>query len=247
MTTPQDPNAQNAGPQYGAPQYSTPQYGSPQFGAPQYGQTGYGFPPQPIPAPPKKKRKWPWILGAIVVLIIIIAVATSGGSDDSSPSGSQNGPAQNGPAQNGAAQNAPANGGGEQAAGLNTPVRDGKFEFVVTGVEKGLASVGDNPYLTEQAQGQFVVVTMTVKNISDKAYGFSPSDQKLLDAQGREFEPSTSAQIALGGSDIPVWDNINPGNTVTAKVVFDMSKDAVPTAIELHDSMFSGGAKVTLG
>lgn len=144
----------------------------------------------------------------IVVLIIIIAVATSGGSDDSSPSGSQNG----------SAQNAPANGGGEQAAGLNTPVRDGKFEFVVTGVEKGLASVGDNPYLTEQAQGQFVVVTMTVKNISDKAYGFSPSDQKLLDAQGREFEPSTSAQIALGGSDIPVWDNINPGNTVIAKV-----------------------------
>ena len=88
---------------------------------------------------------------------------------------------------------------------------------------------------------------MTVKNISDKAYGFSPSDQKLLDAQGREFEPSTSAQIALGGSDIPVWDNINPGNTVIAKVVFDMPKDAVPTAIELHDSMFSGGAKVTLG
>ncbi len=242
MTTPQDPNAQNAGPQYGAPQYSAPQYGSPQYGAPQYGQTGYGVPPQPIPAPPKKKRKWPWILGAIVVLIIIIAVATSGGSDDSSPSGSQNGAAQNG-----SAQNAPANGGGEQAAGLNTPVRDGKFEFVVTGVEKGLASVGDNPYLTEQAQGQFVVVTMTVKNISDKAYGFSPSDQKLLDAQGREFEPSTSAQIALGGSDIPVWDNINPGNTVTAKVVFDMPKDAVPTAIELHDSMFSGGAKVTLG
>lgn len=62
-----------------------------------------------------------------MVLIIIIAVATSGGSDDSSPSGSQNG----------SAQNAPANGGGEQAAGLNTPVRDGKFEFVVTGVEKG--------------------------------------------------------------------------------------------------------------
>ena len=237
MTTPQDSNAQNAGPQNGAPQYSAPQYGAPQYGAPQYGATGYGVPPQPIPAPPKKKRKWPWILGAIVVLIIIIAFATSGGSDDSVPSGSQNG----------AAQNAPANGGEEQAAGLNTPVRDGKFEFVVTGVEKGLASVGDNPYFTEQAQGQFVVVTMTVKNISDKAYGFSPSDQKLLDAQGREFEPSTSAQIALGGSDIPVWDNINPGNTVTAKVVFDMPKDAVPTAIELHDSMFSGGAKVTLG
>ncbi|MGC4934245.1 DUF4352 domain-containing protein [Gordonia sp. DT30] len=226
-------------PPTGTAQYGQPQYGQPQYGQPQYGQPQYGAPGQPNPLPPKKKRKWPWILGAVVVLIVIIAVATStGGSDSSAPSGS---------APDGAPAAPRNNGGGEQTAGLNTPVRDGKFEFVVTGVEKGLASVGDNPYLTEQAQGQFVVVTMTVKNISDKAYGFTPSDQKLLDGQKREFEPSTSAQIALGGSDIPVWDNINPGNTVTAKVVFDMPKDAVPAAIELHDSMFSGGVKVNLG
>ena len=43
-----------------------------------------------------------------------------------------------------------------------------------------------------------------------------------------------------------MWDNINPGNTVEVKVVFDMPKDAVPATIELHDSMFSGGAKVAL-
>jgi hypothetical protein len=188
-----------------------------------------------MPVPKKRKRKWPWIVGALVVLfIIIVAAVSAGGSDDSASSGTSGGPAT------------ATEENGDQAAGLNTPVRDGKFEFVVTGVEKGLASVGDNPYLTEQAQGQFVVVTMTVKNISDQAYGFSPSDQKLFDGQGRSFEPSTSAQIALGGSDIPVWDNINPGNTVTAKVVYDMPQDAVPASIELHDSAFSGGVTVNL-
>lgn len=245
MTQPQDPHGQNPiqqppieqphGQAGGGVQYGQPQYGQPQYGQPQYGQPQYGVPPQqPIPVPPKKKRKWPWILGAVVVLIVIIAVASNMGSDNSTPSGSS--------------PNATSNGGGnKQDAGLNTPVRDGKFEFVVTGVQKGLASVGDNPYLTEQAQGQFVVVTMTVKNISDRAYGFSPTAQKLVDAQGRSFEASTTAQIALGGSDIPVWDNINPGNTVTAKVVFDMPKDATPAAMELHDSMFSGGVKVNLG
>lgn len=45
VTTPQDSNAQNVGPQYGAPQYSAPQYGAAQYGAPQYGATGYGVPP----------------------------------------------------------------------------------------------------------------------------------------------------------------------------------------------------------
>ena len=50
----------------------------------------------------------------------------------------------------------------------------------------------------------------------------------------------------LGGSDIPVWDNINPGNTVNAKIVFDMPKDANPATLELHDSMLSGGVKVSL-
>lgn len=45
-------------------------------------------PPQPpygqAPAQPSKKRKkWPWILLAVVVLFVIIAVATSGGEDKS--------------------------------------------------------------------------------------------------------------------------------------------------------------------
>lgn len=87
---------------------------------------------------------------------------------------------------------------------------------------------------------------MTVKNIGDKPQSFAPSNQKLFDAKGRSFETSDMAQIALGGSDIPLWDNINPGNTVNVKLVFDMPKDAVPTTIELHDSMFSGGEKVAL-
>ncbi|MGW0037045.1 DUF4352 domain-containing protein [Gordonia sp. NPDC003376] len=226
-------------PQNTSPYGEQPQYaGAPNYGAPNYGAQ-YGVPPHmsqpPVPTPPKKKRKWPWIVGALVVLIVIIAVMSgTSGDDQASKSGSST------TAQDG------GSGGGDQTPGLNTPVRDGKFEFVVTGVEKGLSSVGDNPYLTEKAQGQFVIVTMTVKNISDKAYSFSPTDQKLFDAQGRSFEPSTSAQIALGDSGIPVWDNINPGNTVTAKVVYDMPADAQPASIELHDSLFSGGAKVTV-
>ncbi|MFT4042065.1 MAG: DUF4352 domain-containing protein [Gordonia sp. (in: high G+C Gram-positive bacteria)] len=200
----------------------------------------------PPPAPQKKKRKWPWIVGAIVVVLIIISLA-SGGEDESATSA--NSSSSSATEDQNAAQPAAENTqkAASKVAGLNAAVRDGKFEFIVTGVEKGLETVGDNPYLTEKAQGQFVIVSATVNNTSDKPKDFSPSSQKLIDTRGRTFEPSTSAQIALGGSDIAVWDNINPGNTVQVKIVYDMPKDAVPASLELHDSVFSDGVTVKLG
>ncbi|WP_309226808.1 MULTISPECIES: DUF4352 domain-containing protein [unclassified Mycolicibacterium] len=186
--------------------------------------------PQAQPSPAAKKRKWPWIVGGIVVLLI--AMSSMASKDKDSPSRAAT------PSQSQSTKSS--------AATLNTPVRDGKFEFVVKSVQPGLAEVGDNPYLARKAQGQFVIVTLSVQNIGDKAQGFSPANQKLFDNQGRSFESDSAAQIALGDSDIPVWDNINPGNTVEVKVIYDMPQGAVPTSIELHDSMFSGGTTVAL-
>jgi hypothetical protein len=179
--------------------------------------------------PPAKKRKWPWVIAGVVAFVVVVSAMSNGDkkTDTSAPSTAAAGQAH-------------------PTAHLNTRVRDGKFEFVVKAVEPGLSEVGDNPYLAKKAQGQFVVVTLSVQNIGDKAQGFSPSDQKLVDTQGRSFDSDAAAQIALGGSDIPVWDNINPGNTVDVKVIYDMPRDAIPASIALHDSMFSGGAKVTL-
>ncbi|MGV9799251.1 DUF4352 domain-containing protein [Mycobacterium sp. NPDC003449] len=194
----------------------------------QYGQ----YPPPP----PAKKRKWPLIIGGAIALLIAVS-AFSGGDKKEQAS----------PSHIAAAAPAPTDQPQEPAsATLNSPVRDGKFEFVVKSVQPGLAEVGDNPFLNQKAQGQFVIVTLSVRNIGDEAQGFSPSNQKVFDTEGRSFESDASAQIALGSSDIPVWDNINPGNTVDVKLVYDMPQGAVPAGIELHDSMFSGGATVAL-
>jgi len=51
---------------------------------------------------------------------------------------------------------------------------------------------------------------VSVQNIGDRPQGFSPSNQRLFDTEGRSFETDTSAQIALDNNDIAVWDNINP-------------------------------------
>ncbi|MFZ2526127.1 MAG: DUF4352 domain-containing protein [Rhodococcus sp. (in: high G+C Gram-positive bacteria)] len=195
-----------------------------------------GFPPA---QQPKKKRRWPWIVGGIAAVFVVASIA---GGGEEKPTGSA-GAGSDSPA--GVADAPPAPVPDDAPAAMNTPVRDGKFEFVVTGVEAGLTSLGDNPFLAEDAQGQFVVVTMTVTNVSDAPKGLSPSDQKLIDAQGREFGPDSSAALNLD-TDVAFWDEINPGNTVSMPVVFDMPADAVPAAIELHDSMFSGGVTVSL-
>ncbi|MFI9405662.1 DUF4352 domain-containing protein [Nocardia sp. NPDC052316] len=145
----------------------------------------------------------------------------------------------------GAAEQPPAEQPSAGAPGLHTPVRDGKFEFVVTDVQIGLSEVGDNPYLQRKAQGAYTIVTMTVRNTSNKPQGFSPSDQILFDTKNRKFENDTMAAINLQ-PDTSMYAAINPGNSVTAQVVYDLPPDAVPSHLMLHDSMFSGGAKVTL-
>lgn len=186
-------------------------------------------------APPRaKKRKWPAIVIGVVAFLAVTSALSD--KDDTKPDTK---PSAALAAQAPAEEDTPT-------AGLNTAVRDGKFEFVVKSVQPGLAEVGDNPYLREKAQGQFVIVTLSVQNIGDRAQGFSPSNQKLIDTQGRSFESDSSAQIALGDSDIPVWDDINPGNAVDVSLVYDMPAGAAPARIELHDSMFSGGVTVVL-
>lgn len=228
---------------------------SPMTTPPQGPTPGQPAPPPgpPQPEPKKKSRKWPWVVGAIVVVGIIIAVAGGGGDDDSTTANSTS----QAPAAGTDNESAPGSGAtqdgqedepaesSDSEPGIGTPVRDGKFEFTVTDVQSGLASVGDNPYLTKQAQGQYVIVTMTVQNTSNEPKGISPSDQELFDTDGRKFTADTTAAIGLDTS-VAVWDQINPGNTVTLKVVYDMPADATPAEMELHDSMFSSGTTVSL-
>lgn len=132
----------------------------------------------------------------------------------------------------------------EAKAGVGTAVRDGQFEFTVTKVEKNVASVGSE-YLNEKAQGKYVILHVTVKNIGEKAQLLSDSSQKVRDGSGREFSTDTTAGIYLEDNKV-FFNEINPGNAVKGKLVFDMPKGATPATVELHDSPFSDGVSVSL-
>ncbi|MFE7745354.1 DUF4352 domain-containing protein [Nocardia sp. NPDC057455] len=128
-------------------------------------------------------------------------------------------------------------------APAGSPVRDGKFEFVVTRVDPPVKTVGDNQFLSETAQGQYILVHVNVSNIGDAPRGYFGSNQTLYDDQGRKFTNDSMAEINVNDH---MSVDINPGNKVSVTLVFDVPPGAVPATLELHDSMFSRGAKVAL-
>lgn len=131
-------------------------------------------------------------------------------------------------------------------AKLNEAARDGKFEFIVKGVECGKTTIGANQYLTKNAQGQFCLMTVNVKNIGNEAQGFFGSNQKLLNAENQQYAADDAAGVYVDQNYSTLFSNINPGNSVEGVIVFDIPKDQTPVSAELHDSAFSSGVKVHL-
>lgn len=123
---------------------------------------------------------------------------------------------------------------------VGTSVRDGKFEFLVSDV-----STPQSWYGEPRARGQWIIVTMTVTNIGDEPQSFFADNQKLIDTAGREYAPDTMAAISMNSGDSMVID-MNPGFNITVKVPFDVPPGTQASSVEVHDSAFSSGAKVTV-
>jgi hypothetical protein len=128
--------------------------------------------------------------------------------------------------------------------GLNTPVRDGRFEFVVSSVACGQESVGT--LVTKQAHGQYCVVDLTVRNIGTEKQLMLDGAQKAIGTDGTQYGADSGASV-IASNGLSVSANlINPGNSVTGKIVYDLPDGASIAKLELHDSAFSSGTTVTL-
>lgn len=222
---------------------SQPGYGPPPAYAPQQGQPPYG---QPQPQGPEKKPLWKKTWFRVVAALFVIAVigsAVSGGKDDAGSTTAATGAAEgvvDSPAP--VEEAAPVEDAAD--AGIGQPAADGDFSFVVSGVDCSLTEIG-NQYFGTKAQGQFCVVSVAVTNIGDSAQSFFGDNTKLFNAEGQEFSADTEAAIYLEDSS-SLFEEINPGNSLNSKVIFDVPVGTTPTSIELHDSAFSGGVTVSL-
>lgn len=117
--------------------------------------------------------------------------------------------------------------------GVGDPVRDGNFEFVVHRVGEPVTE----PNTFEEPLGIWVVVELSITNIKNDPQTFFASNQRLI-VNGAEYEAAFALDSMV---------DLNPGLTFTTSVLFDVPSsvlNARQTQVELHDSMFSGGATV---
>jgi Domain of unknown function (DUF4352) len=205
------------------------------------------YPQQPVPA----KRGISTggtvaiVVGSLIALCCVGGIVTSlaggdnsGGTDSVTTAERPDGVDQQAKAP---ANAAPA----KKKPGIGAPVRDGKFEFVVTSQKCGVPRVGGQ-YLNHNAQGQFCLIAVTVKNIGDVPQTLDASSQKAFNTAGQELAADGEASIYANEDHQTFLNQINPGNSVKAILVFDIPKGAALQRLQLHDSPFSGGVEVSL-
>ena len=181
----------------------------------------------------KKKR---FALPATVLLVLVIIIVGTGGNDpkifDFTTS-----------AQESKAESAV---GTSATATMGQSVRDGEFSFIVTSVPPPSKFLTDRAGTTQTAQGEFVIVRLSVTNIGYEPRTVTATDQFLISNRGQRFATS-AANSSLQGSEKIFLQKINPGNTVYGvPLLFDVAAGSTIATIELHDTFSSAGVKVKL-
>jgi hypothetical protein len=128
---------------------------------------------------------------------------------------------------------------------MNEPAVDGKFQFTVTGMKCGVPSVGPEG-AGQKAQGEFCLIDVSIKNVANTAEIFNDSSQQATDAKGAVYSVDSGAAVYANGDASTFLEQINPGNTVKGKLVFDVPKGTKLTSVILHESMYTPGIKVPL-
>ena len=234
-----------------------PQNGHPQVAHPHGGQPSHPGHQAPHPGhqPAAKRKKplwrrwWFWLL-AIIALFIIISAAGGGGDSADADASADSGTADesatgaSGDEAGEGEDEAPAEAAAEYSIG--DAVATGDWEVTVNDVESGVPELGDE-YLGTTAQGQFILVEMSVANTGSEPSFFFEGDVSLQDADGNTYSPDSEAGIyASTDNEVMLLEEINPGNTATGVIVYDVPADVSPNVLEFQGGIFDEAATVAL-
>ena len=118
------------------------------------------------------------------------------------------------------------------------PFDDGSLRFVIDSV--GKASLQSDP----QPTGAYYVVDVTVTNTGTGPRSLSARDQTWIDARNDEY---AAVGMSVGASRQESRTVVvNPGQVVKVTLRFDVPKQRQASAIELHESATSAGVRARL-
>lgn len=113
----------------------------------------------------------------------------------------------------------------DDIVGLSTPLNVGDVEFTVNNWEQA-SSVGSD-FMTEEANDTYIVMDVTVVNNSSEAITVDSSYFKIVNGENT-YEPDTMASSTANEDGLGLFfEQINPGSSRNALVVFDVTQDVV--------------------
>ncbi|GLY08157.1 MULTISPECIES: DUF4352 domain-containing protein [Actinoplanes] len=128
---------------------------------------------------------------------------------------------------------------------IGDKARDGRFEFVVSGVDCSRTTIGVE-HLKRTADGRFCVVSLTVRNVGDDSRFLVGRAQRAFGDDGTAYETDGLAGLYANRDAATFLQRLAPGDRVAGKLVFDVPEQVALTSLELHDSLLSGGVTVRL-
>jgi hypothetical protein len=172
---------------------------------------------------------------AAIAALALTGCSTGGASAGAGPSASSTGASD-------ASASAPSK---PTAPGLNTPVTAGTFQYTATGVKDAGPTIGTAPF-TQTAQGTYIQVDFTITNTGNSAATFLSNYVKLQDAAGKTFDADPTASL-YASPDQQAWvAAINPGNTLTGPILFDVPAGTQPVSVLVSDNAFTKGEPIRL-
>ncbi|HEX6674286.1 MAG TPA: serine/threonine-protein kinase [Actinomycetes bacterium] len=207
--------------------------------------TGWGVPPPAGPRTPGKARLR-GVLVALAIVVFGVLASLNNGDHGGGQSGSDSGRDSS---DSGGTEVTQSQGGSGYQAGHTpahapyAPVRDGKFEFRVTRFGCGPRVLGSGATAV-RAQGKFCLLTMSVRNIGREPQNVDANAQYLYAVGGSRNQVDAGATLRAG-SRLPLA-RVNPGNSVSGTLVYDVPTSFRPRAVELHDSALSRGVRLSL-
>lgn len=118
---------------------------------------------------------------------------------------------------------------------------DGGLTFAVTGVETAPSVQYQDAPVEKTAQGEFVIVHMTVLNSGAEPATFLGTYQKL-NAGGITYYIDDEATFYVGGG----LAELAPGDQADVALAFDVPPGTTPESIELHADPMGAGVQVPL-
>jgi hypothetical protein len=126
-------------------------------------------------------------------------------------------------------------------SGPGPQATDGGLTFAVTGVETAPSVQYQDAPVEKTAQGEFLIVHMTVLNSGDAQATYLGTLQKLK-AGGTTYSIDDEATFYLNGG----LAELNPGDTADVAIAFDVPPGTTPESLEVHGDPISAGVEVPL-